>query len=103
MYCIETSLENQSFFNSLVEEYPENFIIMKKNNFILDGDNLQVFIALSPIVITGVCQVIVALINAQKEFSFKDFSRGKDFSFKGYSDEKIYEFIKELSGIEKSE
>ena len=73
MYCIETSLENQSFFNSLVEEYPENFIIMKKNNFILDGDNLQVFIALSPIVITGVCQVIVALINAQKEFSFKDF------------------------------
>lgn len=103
MYCIETSLENQSFFNSLAEEYPENFVIMKKNNFILDGDNLQIFIALSPIVITGICQVIVALINAQKEFSFKDIKRGQEFSFKGYSEEKIYEFIRNLSEIEKSE
>lgn len=97
MYCIETSLENQSFFDPLVEAYPENFTVMKKNNFILDGNNLQIFIALSPVVIAGVCQVIVALINAQKEFSFKDSKSGNEYSFKGFSEKKIYEFINNLN------
>lgn len=101
MYCIETSLENQSFFDPLVEAYPENFIIMKKNNFILEGDNLQIFIALSPVVIIGVCQVIVALINAQKEFSFKDSKSGEEYSFKGFSENKIYELINNLSKTKK--
>lgn len=100
MYCIETSLENQSFFSSLVETYPNHFTIMKKNSFIFDGDNLQVFLTLSPVMIGGLCQVITALINAQKEFTFKDGKSGSEYSFKGFSEKKIYEFLKTLSDVE---
>lgn len=100
MYCIETSLENQSFFSSLVETYPSNVTIMKKNSFILDGDNLQVFLTLSPVMIGGLCQAITALINAQKEFTFKDGKGEREYSFKGFSEKKIYDFLKNLNNIE---
>jgi hypothetical protein len=100
MIIIEATNDSKPFFDSLLNENPEQIVIMEKEDFLEEASSFQIFITLSPILITGVCQVISALINANKEFTFKE--NGKEVSFKGFSEKKIFSMLSKMS-IEESE